>query len=66
MKKDRSELLTQTGPDTGAGKTLRQYWMPAALSDELDNDRPLVAIRLMGEDLILFRSKNGELGLNAN
>ena len=63
MKKDRSELLTQTGPGTGAGKTLRQYWMPAALSDELDNDRPLVAIRLMGEDLILFRSKNGELGL---
>jgi phthalate 4,5-dioxygenase oxygenase subunit len=63
MKRDRSELLTQTGSGTGAGKTLRQYWMPAALSDELNSNRPLVPIRLMGEDLVLFRNENGELGL---
>jgi len=63
MKRDRSELLTQTGSGTGAGKTLRQYWMPAALSDELNNNRPLVPIRLMGEDLVLFRNENDQLGL---
>ena len=63
MKKDRSELLTQTGSGTGAGKTLRQYWMPAALSDELNSNRPVVPIRLMGENLVLFRNENGELGL---
>jgi phenylpropionate dioxygenase-like ring-hydroxylating dioxygenase large terminal subunit len=37
--------------------------MPAALSDELNSNRPLVPIRLMGEDLVLFRNENGELGL---
>jgi phthalate 4,5-dioxygenase oxygenase subunit len=63
MKIDRSELLTQTGSDTGAGKALRQYWMPAALTDELNSNRPLVPIKLMGENLVLFRNENGELGL---
>ncbi len=63
MQQDKNELLTQTGKGTAAGKTLRQYWMPAALSDELDSDRPLIPVRLMGEDLVLFRSDTGELGL---
>ena len=63
MKQDRNELLTQTGKGTGAGRALRQYWMPAALSDELDGERPLVPVKLMGEDLVLFRSDKGELGL---
>ena len=63
MNRDRSELLTRIGPDTGAGKTLRRYWMPAALSDELDSSRPLVPVNLMGENLVLFRSENGGLGL---
>ena len=63
MNRDRSELLTRIGPDTGAGKTLRRYWMPAALSDELDSSRPLVPVNLMGENLVLFRGENGGLGL---
>jgi phthalate 4,5-dioxygenase len=63
MKQDRNELLTQSGPGSAAGKALRQYWMPAALSDELDGNRPLVPVKLLGEDLVLFRSDQGELGL---
>jgi phthalate 4,5-dioxygenase len=63
MKQDRNELLTQSGPGSAAGKALRQYWMPAGLSDELDNNRPLVPVKLLGEDLVLFRSDQGELGL---
>jgi phenylpropionate dioxygenase-like ring-hydroxylating dioxygenase large terminal subunit len=63
MKQDRNDLLTLTGPGHPAGKVLRQYWMPAALSDELDDHRPIVPVRLMGEDLVLFRSDEGALGL---
>ncbi|MBX2886735.1 MAG: aromatic ring-hydroxylating dioxygenase subunit alpha [Granulosicoccus sp.] len=37
--------------------------MPAALSDELEGDRPVAPVRLLGEDLVLFRSESGELGL---
>jgi len=63
MKKDRNELLTKIGRDRPAGKVLREYWMPAALSDELAGDRPIVPVRLMGEELVLFRNDAGELGL---
>ena len=63
MTQERNELVTRTGPGTPAGAVLRQYWMPAALSDELDGNRPLVPVTLMGEDLVLFRDERGQLGL---
>ena len=30
--------LTQTGPGTVMGDLMRQYWLPAALSSELERD----------------------------
>lgn len=35
LSKKDNELVTQTGPDTRLGRTLRRYWIPAALSSEL-------------------------------
>jgi len=63
MKQERNDLVTRTGPGAPAGNVLRQYWIPAALSDELNTNRPVVPVRLMGEDLVLFRSDQGDLGL---
>jgi phthalate 4,5-dioxygenase oxygenase subunit len=63
MKQEKNILQTQTGPEMPAGKALRQYWMPAALSEELDKKRPIIPIKLMGEDLVLFRNDQGDLGL---
>ena len=51
---DENRLLTQSGPGTPGGDVLRRYWQPAALTAELDSDRPVVPVRLMGEDLVLF------------
>jgi phthalate 4,5-dioxygenase oxygenase subunit len=31
---------------------MRNYWQPAALSDELQGPRPVVPVRLLGEDLV--------------
>ena len=42
---------------------LRRYWQPAALSDELAGQRPVVPVTLLGERLVLFRDDSGELGL---
>ncbi|MDO6749356.1 Rieske 2Fe-2S domain-containing protein, partial [Gilvimarinus sp. 1_MG-2023] len=42
---------------------LRQYWMPAALSEELDSDRPVVPVNLLGEELALFRNEDDKLVL---
>ena len=58
-----NEQLTRTGPGTAAGDVMRRYWQPAALAVELDSKRPVVPVRLLGEDLVLFRDAEGQLGL---
>jgi nitrite reductase/ring-hydroxylating ferredoxin subunit len=53
--------LTHVGPATPGGEYLRRFWHPIALASEL---RGLpVALRVLGEDLVLFRDGRGELGL---
>src|SRR5262249_60925792 len=63
MSVQQKERLTRVGPGTPCGKLMRQYWQPAALTEELSADRPVVTVRLLGEDLVLFRSNGGKLGL---
>jgi len=53
--------LTHVGPGTPGGNYLRRYWHPIALVSEL-KDMPM-PIRVLGEDLVLFRAKSGKLGL---
>ncbi|MDA3040186.1 MAG: Rieske 2Fe-2S domain-containing protein [Actinomycetota bacterium] len=60
---EENRLLTQSGPGTPGGSVLRRYWQPAALTEELDGDRPLVPVTLLGEELVLFRNEESELGL---
>src|SRR5437773_10381488 len=50
--------MTRIGPGTPAGKLLRNYWQPVALTEELQGPRPLKAVRLLGEDLVLFKEKD--------
>ena len=57
-----NDQLTRIGPQTSAGKVLRQYWQPAALVDELQGEKPL-PVNLMGERLALIHNDNGELHL---
>jgi len=54
-------FLTEVGPGTPCGEFLRRYWHPVAISSEV-NSRP-GQIRVLGEDLILFRDKSGRPGL---
>jgi len=70
MKAEHNELLTRVGPGTGCGAVLRQYWQPVALSEEFDPalvpgmaERPLKAVRLLGQDMILFKDQQGRWGL---
>jgi len=44
------------------GDLLRRYWMPIAAEDEFDRN-PVKAVRLMGEDLVLYRDMSGTYGL---
>jgi len=63
MIAQRNELITRTGPATPAGKLMRLYWQPAALAEELPAERPVKAIQLLGEKLVLFRDGSGRYGL---
>ena len=53
--------LTHVGPGTPCGEYLRRFWQPVELSSEL-GELPL-AVRILGEDLVLFRAKSGGIGL---
>jgi nitrite reductase/ring-hydroxylating ferredoxin subunit len=63
MSVEQNELMTKTGAGAPAGALLRCYWQPLALVDELAAERPLKAIRLLGQDFVLFRNDSGALGL---
>ena len=62
---EQNDLMTRVGPGTPAGALLRRYWQPAALVDEFDAEpeRPLRPLRLLGQDMVLFRDTQGRYGL---
>ncbi len=53
--------LTHAGAGTPGGEYLRRMWQPVCLNEELD-DIPL-CVRMLGEDLVLFRTRTGTVGL---
>ena len=54
-------VLAHIGPGSPCGEFFRRYWHPVSLSSEV-GENP-IPVKILGEDLVLFRSKNGELGL---
>lgn len=64
LSEELNERLTRVGPGTPAGELLRRYWWPVAASAEIAV-RPTRKVRLLGEDLVLFRDRSGQLGLIA-
>lgn len=64
LTKEQNQRLTQVGPGTPGGNLLRYYWYPVATVPELDRDR-VMAVRLLDEDLALFKNDAGQLGLVA-
>lgn len=66
LSKETNELLTQVGPGTPCGEVLRRYWHPIAVAAELNEETPKKRVRILGEDLVLFRlpsqGQNGVTG----
>jgi len=61
---EENELLTRIGPGTRMGALLRRYWQPVAAVAEMD-ERWTKRVRLLGEDLVLFKDRGGRFGLIA-
>jgi nitrite reductase/ring-hydroxylating ferredoxin subunit len=66
LSREDNELLCRVGPGRPMGELLRQYWMPALPSTELPApDCPPRKVRLLGENLVMFRDSRGDVGLLA-
>lgn len=64
MTREENELLTRTDAGTPMGAYLRSYWIPCMLLSEVPAaDEPPVRLRLLGEDLVVFRDSNGMVGV---
>ena len=60
----QNKLLTEVGKGTPMGNLMRRYWQPIGALVDMDN-KWTRRIRLLGEDLVLFKDRQGRLGLIA-
>ena len=63
MRMKDSDDLLRVGPGTTMGEMMRQYWIPAAMSSELEGDGAPMRLVLLGEKLIAFRDSSGRVGV---
>jgi nitrite reductase/ring-hydroxylating ferredoxin subunit len=63
LSKEDNELLTRVGPGTPMGELMREYWVPALPAAEFpEPDSPPKRMRLLGENLVMFRDSKGDVG----
>ena len=64
LSRKDNEYITRVGPGTPMGELFRRYWLPALLSEELpEPDCAPIRLRLLGEDLVAFRTTSGRAGV---
>ena len=59
LSTDDTELLTRVGPGTPMGNLMREYWMPLIYSWEIPPDGQQKRVRVLGENLLAWRSTGG-------
>jgi 5,5'-dehydrodivanillate O-demethylase oxygenase subunit len=62
LTSETNDRLTRVGKGTPMGELMRRYWHPVAPTAELD-ERPTKSVRLLGEDLVLYKDRKGTYGL---
>jgi 5,5'-dehydrodivanillate O-demethylase oxygenase subunit len=65
LTREENELLTRIGPGTPGGELLRRYWHVVAAASEITEEKPKKKVRVLGEDLVLYRDRSGKYGLIA-
>jgi len=62
LSQEENERLVHVSRGSPMGELLRRYWMPIGASTEFDQVS-VKPIRLLGEDLVLFKDRRGVFGL---
>ncbi len=57
-----NEFLTRIGPGTPAGNLLRRYWQPLCPAADITAEKPKKRVKILGEDLVVFRDGAGRYG----
>jgi 5,5'-dehydrodivanillate O-demethylase oxygenase subunit len=60
---EENDLLTRVSRGTPCGELLRRYWHPVAAAAELTEEKPIRAVKILGEELVVYRDKKGHYGL---
>jgi len=61
---EENDLLCRVEGDQPMGRIFRRHWLPACMVEEVATaDCDPVHVRLLGEDLVVFRDTDGRVGL---
>jgi len=63
LSQDQNKMLTCSCPETPMGEMLRRYWQPVGLSGDVTPGQKPKQLRVLSEDLVLFRDDKGRPGL---
>lgn len=63
LTQEQNDRLTQVSAGTPTGELLRRYWLPVAPAEDVDEANPVKFVRILGENLVLFRDTSGSVGL---
>jgi 5,5'-dehydrodivanillate O-demethylase len=63
LTREENQLLTRVDAESPGGQLLRRYWQPVAIATELTDEKPIMKVRVLGEDLVVYRDKKGSYGL---
>ena len=63
LTREENETLTRVGRGTPAGELLRRYWHPVAAAGELTDEKAIRAVKILGEELVVYRDTKGRYGL---
>ncbi len=62
LTKEQNRQLTSVEPGTPMGELFRRYWHPVAAVSQM-KERNTRNVRLLGEDLVLYKDRSGKYGL---
>jgi|SRR5579871_865036 len=58
-----NQRLTQVGPDAPMGQMMRRFWLPILRSQAVEADGAPRRVKVLGENMVVFRDTSGQLGI---
>jgi 5,5'-dehydrodivanillate O-demethylase oxygenase subunit len=62
LTQEQNDRISRVGRGTPCGELMRRYWHPVAAAAQM-KDKYTMAVRILGEDLILYKDRGGVYGL---